>query len=204
MRWTRFQKEEARRLRMGTASRFSTISRKVPRVRSIIVIPEPVQEENIKQDLGNIKLNREPDPVTLDEFPEGIVDQIGQALPAREWLQLKTLNRDCILAWGGISNVKKLRRAIKNQRVIFGAWRYWIRYKKPQQEAREMNDREDRVNCAVDHYRRYNLRVRADKMSIADIARVWKVHQNEIRESLDLEAWEAQFGSDDEDDIMQQ
>lgn len=42
-----------------------------------------------------------------------------------------------------------------------------------------------------------------DRISIANVVRMWDTHEGEIQDELDLEYWEAPYSSDLEDNIIQ-
>ena len=138
----------------------------------------------------------------LADLPTNILMGIREKLPPKE--QAKFLTTDQSVAWRPevkeiLFQLKKVQRSLFN---LMGEWAYYIRWIQPREIARTIPIRQDRLDLAYRHYVRFNWDMRAEKMSINAIARVWGVYRTELRELID---W--QKGGDDDssdDDIMQQ
>ena len=94
----------------------------------------------------------------------------------------------------------QVKRAHRQLFHLLGEWAYYIRWIQPRELARDIPEREDRIDCAYRHWVKFNRNIRTERMAINDIARVWGVYRTELREEID---W--QEGGDDsyDDDIMQ-
>ena len=138
----------------------------------------------------------------LHSLPQSVFEEISKNLNEREKLYFLTSSKSGIEAWGGQGYVKDLRQSIKNRKLAYQGWQWWCHYGKAIEARDKIPDRDERAMAAREHFRKYNEKIKKDKMSIAEVAKLFNVYQGEIREIIDDEHWDDFYA--DDDDIMQQ
>ena len=138
----------------------------------------------------------------LHSLPQSVFEEISKNLTKKEKLYLLTSSKSGIEAWGGEKYVRELRQCIRNGKLAYQGWQWWCRYGKAIEARDKIPDRDERAMAAREHFRKYNEKMKKDKMSIAEVAKLFNVYQGEIREIIDDEHWDDFYA--DDDDIMQQ
>ena len=140
--------------------------------------------------------------IDLHSLPRSIFEEISKILTTKEKLYFLTSSRSGIEAWGGKKYANELRQCLKNGRLAYQGWYWWCRYGKAFEARENIQDRYERALAAREHFKRFNEKMKSNKMSISEVAKIFNVYQGEIREIIDDEHWD-EFYADD-DDIMQQ